>query len=210
MEKYKVCPVCGEHNPPTMLECLKCEADLSSIRVVDEMTEKAIEEKESTISTENGTVANGRMVRICEECGTKNPMPMRKCSQCGEDISYIVAVSDSLDEEIHYVLASLDDDFVFELIDKNTIVGRENAMQDYLSVKSYVSRKHAEFLLENGKVFLKNYSHTNYSFINNEKVLSEDFVELHDGDVIGLGGNELNGERQNQAAYFRMRIGSCM
>ena len=33
--------------------------------------------------------------------------------------------------------------------------------------------------------------------------------ELKDGDEIGLGGNSQNGQRQNEAAYFVIRIGSC-
>ena len=35
-------------------------------------------------------------------------------------------------------------------------------------------------------------------------------TELKDGDEIGLGGNEQNGSRQAEAAYFLVRIGTCM
>ena len=40
LEKYKVCPSCGEHNRPTSLECRKCETDLTGVRVVDSETEQ--------------------------------------------------------------------------------------------------------------------------------------------------------------------------
>ena len=45
LEKYKICPACGEHNPPGLLECRKCETDLTGIRVSDgAMEQKAAEE----------------------------------------------------------------------------------------------------------------------------------------------------------------------
>ena len=41
MEKFKICPVCGMHNKPNMIECLRCETDLTSVKATDEETEKA-------------------------------------------------------------------------------------------------------------------------------------------------------------------------
>ena len=35
LEKYKICPACGEHNAPNLLECRKCETDLTGIKIVD-------------------------------------------------------------------------------------------------------------------------------------------------------------------------------
>ena len=34
-------------------------------------------------------------------------------------------------------------------------------------------------------------------------------TKLTDGDEVGLGGIRINGSRQEQAAYFLVRIGSC-
>ena len=34
-------------------------------------------------------------------------------------------------------------------------------------------------------------------------------VKLNDGDEFGLGGITINGNRQEQAAYFLVRIGAC-
>ena len=82
-------------------------------------------------------------------------------------------------------------------------------MAEYLSNKSFVSRRHAQISLEDGKVTIENHSHTNYTYINNQKLVDE-VLELKDGDEIGLGGNEKNGKKQEQAAYFMMRIGSCI
>ena len=93
-----------------------------------------------------------------------------------------------------------------EINTENIIVGREHDMKEYLDKKSYVSRKHAEVLLKDGKLFIKNYSNTNFTFVNNVKISSEEFLELHDGDEIGLGGNSQDGERQQDAAYFIVRM----
>jgi hypothetical protein len=36
LSKFKLCPACGEHNPPALLECKNCETDLTGVRLVDE------------------------------------------------------------------------------------------------------------------------------------------------------------------------------
>lgn len=206
MAKYKICPVCGEHNQPVMLECCKCEADLSGTRVIDEDTEKAQAEQASQKSVLNTL---HRMVRICD-CGQKNPMQSRKCSSCGEDISMIIPTPDTESAIIKYVMSSLDGEYAYEVKGASTIIGRENEMREYLSKKSFVSRKHAELQLEDDKLFITNFSHTNYTYINNEKIDDENRRELHDGDEVGLGGNSQDGQRQDDAAYFVIRIGSCI
>ena len=206
MEKYKICPVCGTKNSPAMLECIECENDLSSIRVTDDSHEN---EQETTISN-NTSSDTQNMVRICEECGTKNPVQARKCTSCGEDISYIVPTPDTDEEQLHFVLSAIDGQYAYEIKEGKTVIGRENEMSDYLKNKSFVSRLHAEFLLENGTLLIKNHSNTNFTFVNNQKIAGSEFVALKDGDTIGLGGNEKNGSRQAEAAYFTVRIGSCI
>ena len=39
LTKYKICPECGKHNPPNLLECRYCESDLTGVKVVDSETE---------------------------------------------------------------------------------------------------------------------------------------------------------------------------
>lgn len=210
MDKYKVCPVCGAHNNPLFLECTECETDLQNVPVVDENMEK--EAKNSTV-TEHPTSSSSstRMVRICD-CGAKNPVQARRCSECGEDISMIVPVPDQDKVEQRYILSAIDGAFAYEIKKGSTVIGRENEMKEYLSSKPYVSRKHAELILDQDLAVMKikNCSNTNYTFINNKKISGEMIVELKDGDEIGLGGNEQNGTRQENAAYFILRIGTCI
>lgn len=206
MAKYKICPVCGKHNMPTMLECIGCETDLSGIRTIDEDIEKA----QSVPSPSVPKASSVKMIRLCD-CGYKNSVQNRKCISCGEDISMVVPTPDTAekDEPVKFVLSSIDGSFAYELTQAKTVVGRENEMREYLDGKPYVSRKHAEFQVEKDKLFLVNYSHTNYTFINNQKIDDENPHELSDGDEVGLGGNSENKQRQSDAAYFLVRIGSC-
>lgn len=202
MTKFKICPECGKRYAPNILECGECEIDLSDVPVTDE------NEMEKTGSSAGETVAPVIKVRICEECGTKNPANSRKCQQCGEDISDVIPTDDvaPVEEAIHYVIGSLDGDYTFEFVECLNTVGRENLMQEYLASKSYVSRKHAEFIIENDKLIIRDCGATNHTFVNNEMLPENGEQELHDGDIVALGGNEINGKRQDLAAYFVIRI----
>jgi len=207
LKKYKICPSCGEHNRPTSLECRKCETDLTGIRVVDSETEQSELEKNND-DTKSTSVDAGndeiKLVRICEECGTENAPQARKCKQCGEEISDILPISTSKKEEyiFSYELKSIDG-ICTEKIDKPiVIVGREAELKEYLRDKLYVSRQHAELTVVAGKVFIKNISKTNKTFINDEELSNEEPYALTNGDEIGLGGKVIAGERQENAAYF--------
>ena len=208
MEKYKVCPVCGTHNNPLFLECSDCETDLQNVPVVDEETERAAKQHNEE-TAEPSSIAP--MVRVCD-CGAKNPVQARRCAACGEDISMIVPTPDNAPAVQRYLLSSLDGTFAYEIKEGSTIIGRENEMREYLSSRPYVSRKHAELKLDSAAAVLtiKNCNATNYTFVNNTMISGDTSVELKDGDEVGLGGNEQNGSRQPEAAYFQVRIGSCI
>lgn len=201
LEKYKVCPVCGEHNPPSLLECRKCETDLTGIKVTDSaMEQKTAEEKISAAPTGGGTPV---LARVCE-CGAHNPPQARKCKECGEDISDIIPSTVMEEQAFSYKLEAIGDDFSITLDQPVIIIGREAELKDYLSSKIYVSRQHAKLTIVAGKVMIENLSNTNKTFINNIAVGNEP-TALSDGDEIGMGGMEKNGERQKGAAYFTFR-----
>ena len=203
LTKYKICPDCGKKNSPGLIECRYCEADLTAVRIFDDATkpeeEIPVEPAAKTEKTE--------LVKICD-CGAENPPQARKCKACGEDISDIIATEKlkACEESFFYELHTLNDDFSV-VIDKPLIVlGRESELKDYLKNKPFVSRQHAELTVISDKVFIKNLSKTNKTFINNEEILSDTTVELHGGDEIGLGGKIVAGNRQEQAAYFIFRV----
>lgn len=207
LQKYKVCPVCGEHNPPNLLECRKCETDLTGIKVVDSNTEQLDQKPEE--GSEEKKAAEPVLVRICD-CGAQNPPQARKCKVCGEDISNIMPTTVAAEEKkaFAYELKAVGDEFAVTLEQPVCIVGREAELKEYLGSKMYVSRQHARFTIVAEKVFIENLSNTNKTFINNTAVTGSEPVALANGDEIGLGGMEIDGKRQDNAAYFLFRIKS--
>jgi len=205
MEKYKICPSCHTKNAPALLECINCEADLTRVKITDEETERMLEANAIANEQEEEIV----MVRICD-CGAKNPANARKCSVCEEDISDILPTPDKKEEkkETEYVMSSLDGQYAYKFSEGESVIGRESLMSEYLASKSYVSRMHAKIVIENDSIFIENLSNTNFTYVNNIKISNK--VELKDGDEVGLGGTNINGKRQDYAAYFLVRIGTCM
>lgn len=198
MEKFKICPVCGMHNKPNMIECIGCETDLTSVKATDEATEQA------KITAQENTSENveEKYVRVCD-CGCINSATAKKCVECGEDISDIAPILQSENNTCKYVMTSLDGEYAYEIKGGTAILGRENEMKEYLADKAYVSRQHAKIMKDDDKVYIENLSNTNFTFINNQKIAEK--TELHVDDEIGLGGNETNGSRQSGAAYLILR-----
>ena len=198
MEKFKICPVCGMHNKPNMIECIGCETDLTSVKATDEAAEQA------KITAQENTSENveEKYVRVCD-CGCINSATAKKCAECGEDISDIAPILQSENNTCKYVMTSLDGEYAYEIKDGTAILGRENEMKEYLADKTYVSRQHAKIMKEDDKVYIENLSNTNFTFINNQRINEK--TELHIDDEIGLGGNETNGSRQSEAAYLILR-----
>ena len=76
-------------------------------------------------------------------------------------------------------------------------------MQEYLSTKLYVSRQHAELLVQDGILSVRSLpSAANGTFNGKRQLQSGEFVPISVGDVIGFGGNDP--ETQKEAAYFRV------
>lgn len=198
MEKFKICPVCGMRNKPNMIECLGCETDLTSVKTTDEETEKAKNDTPKSAVSKS----QEEYVRICD-CGCINAPTAKKCTECGEDISDIAPTLNMQRNECTFVMTSVDGTYVFEIKDGEALIGREHEMKEYLMSKPYVSRQHAKLIKEADKVFIENLSGTNYTFVNNQRIAER--TELKLDDEIGLGGNEVNGKRQDEAAYLMLR-----
>ena len=195
MEKYKVCPNCGEHNNPTIIECSNCGTDLMSVKVVDEATENIVYEP----------VTETEMVKVCE-CGAENPPAARKCCSCDEDISDILPTPKTQNCCKQYVLAEVSGEYTYDVPnDTEIILGRENVLKEYISDKSYVSRSHAKIVSEGENLYITNLSGTNFTYVNNEKIANDTPTFLKADDEIGLGGCANNGNRQDLAAYLVVR-----
>ena len=218
MEKYKICPNpnCGKHNKSSAIECAWCETDLSSVKPTDDATEAAraqIDNESEDSAEQSMPLSTSNMIRICESCGAHNAANARKCNSCGEDISDVTPTPEIISENIEhkcikpkYSIISVDDSIAFAIPEGKTVIGREETLREYLGQKSYVSRKHAEMEYVDGVLTIRNLSNTNYTYVNNRKIVDSDPVILKEGDEIGLGGNITKEERQEQAAYFRVKV----
>ena len=131
--KYKICPECGKHNPPSLLECRYCEADLTSVKVVDSSAEDANTKAPTKKASEN---VETELVRICE-CGAENVPQARKCKACGEDISDIipVRVENKAKKTFFYELKSQDGCFSIRIDKPLFVIGREAELKDCLQGK---------------------------------------------------------------------------
>ncbi|MFA5658241.1 MAG: FHA domain-containing protein [Oscillospiraceae bacterium] len=195
MAKFKICPACGEMNPPALLECRRCEADLTGIRLADFC--------QPADSGSNAADLN-EAVRICE-CGHENPISFRKCEKCGEEISDILPTIKGENFSAGITLEAVDGGYCYKLATREATIGRDREMSDYLSSKSFVSRVHAKMRVSENGVFIENLSRTNFTYINNQRIPDGEEAQLNDGDEVGFGGNFRQG-RQENAAYFRVRI----
>lgn len=203
--KYKICPNCQTKNEPTDWECSLCETDLTRVCITDEETEKTHDAHKEEHSVEQIT-----LVKVCD-CGTKNLSNARKCSACDEDISDITPTPEAeaiKPQTINYVLGSLDGQFSYQLSKNEISIGRTCVMGNYLSSKKYVSRAHAKLTIENDALYIQNLNSTNFTYVNHQRM--DEKTQLKDGDEIGLGGTGTDGVYQEEAAYFCVRILSCM
>lgn len=205
LTKYKVCPECGKHNSPNLLECRYCEADLTSVKVVDSVAEEVV----SNTANIGSTPVETELVRICE-CGAHNAPQARKCNVCGEDISDIipVQVEKKARSPFSYELKSYDGAFSITIDKPLVVIGRESELKEYLQTKVYVSRQHARLTVVADKVFVENLSQTNKTFVNNEEIPDGTPTAIQNGDEIGLGGKVIDGSRQDKAAYFIFQVKS--
>ena len=209
LTKYKVCPECGKKNPPNLLECRYCEADLTGIKVVDSSAAQQSEETQKKADSNGSANEEKELVRICE-CGAENPPQARKCKVCGEDISDIIPTTILKKEKkpLSYELKSVDGSFAVTIDKPVYVVGREAELKDYLRTKVYVSRQHARFTVVAEKVFVENLSKTNKTFLDNEEIPDATHVALSNGEEIGLGGKVIDQARQDKAAYFIFQVKS--
>ena len=206
MEKFKLCPNCGKRNATDAMDCAACGWDISFVRLTDEVTAQ----QDTAVRAAEQAARPGTKARICDSCGHRNPANARKCAACGEDLSGILPAEAAEAEETHYILASLDGEYAYEIRPGATVIGKRGAMAEYLAGRDFVSREQARITLENGRVTIVNCNQWNGTFVNNRRLGYNEAAELQDGDEIGLGGDEKNGQRQEGAAYFRMRIGTCI
>lgn len=156
MARVKVCPACGEHNPPGEVDCRNCGISIIGALIEDEeILNERIETKESAEGVENQTKTYLEQEEILNcavlefswgQVEIDTHLKIGRCSDFSE-------ISDKLNE--------------FDL-------------------KQYVSRRHAEIFLEKGLFVLRHVGKSNPTYLNGRTVKRNEKVPLADGDVIGF------------------------
>jgi pSer/pThr/pTyr-binding forkhead associated (FHA) protein len=77
----------------------------------------------------------------------------------------------------------------FVISDTPILIGRSNKAIIRINYDDFCSRKHALLYWENEACFIKDLNSTNGTFVNNNRISQK--IELHDGDIIGLGNTKL-------------------
>ena len=203
--KYKKCPLCGFKC--TNLKLARCpkefgcgKGNLPPVIYDDEVNNAPPPEPDSPTN---------ELIRVCDNCGTKNKPNARKCSNpdCEEDIFYITPTPDiePSSSPAGYALVSVDGKAAFDIANPLHIIGRENELSEYLKPKTFVSRTHAKITLHDNLIYLTDLNAANGTYVNNDKIENDVPTLLNDGDEIGLGGNTNGGNYHERAAYFKVK-----
>ena len=177
---------------------------MTAVPITDEMeipVAQTVADGATATNRNRALSVDASMVKICDACGTENPVQARRCVSCGEDLTMIAAVPKAAET---LTLTSLDGAYSYVMDGQSAVIGRAHSMGEYLSRKPYVSRKHAILTAEGGAFRIQDCGGTNGTFVNNRRLDNGETAELRNGDEIGLGGNEGVTGRQSGAAYFRV------
>lgn len=141
-----------------------------------------------------------RMVKICPDCQAEMGEKFKRCTRCGCDLRDVQPVAvEKPKVNIRQqkprnsdvaVLCSPEGKEILTLRRSSPVIilGREHEMASYLSECQYVSRKHCELKIYEGRVIINDGSSTNGTYVNNRKIQSMKDEQLKGGDQISLGG----------------------
>ena len=132
-------------------------------------------------------------VKICENCGHRNPINVMECEQCGLDLTfaYPQMVDDSIEEtcpEVDQgtgvVLEYASDPSFKIIVTKEMSVGRDcDALSDIMNSSNYTSRVHAKLRIKDSKLQVMDAS-TNGTYLNNVQLRKLEWVDVNIGDSI--------------------------
>lgn len=88
-----------------------------------------------------------------------------------------------------YTITSKETGEIFE-IKKNTKLGQDNTFADILVINPAVSRRHAELVIRENKLYVKDLGSTNHTYINEEKVINNAETEVKNNQVIKFANAE--------------------
>ncbi len=126
---------------------------------------------------------------ICHNCGRTYYGSQVRCPHCAE-IAVKKVVEDEIDKQKFYI-ETMDGNERYEIMEHDSMVGKECLFAEYLRENNFVSRKHMKIKLENGVVVINNESESNSLFVSSlEKEIPQkthEYIEIPCGTIIALG-----------------------
>lgn len=126
-----------------------------------------------------------REVRVCENCNTPNDIDKLECTVCGYDLSFVppTVIGDDGDKPWKITANS---GCASACIGGGEVVGREGSiLSDYVNDSDYISRRHAEFSVDDGILYVTDIS-TNGTSVNGSRIPLNEKIKLNDGDEIAF------------------------
>ena len=208
INSYRICPECGHHNSLEFIECEKCEADLQGIKVT--LIDDSKEIKKEDIK-EQEVESKPSLIKVCPSCNHINKANAKICEKCNFDLTLVIATTNLESKSKTQSIYLVSDDNECEIkIDSNyVLIGRSLSKYPYLHNKGCVSRRHIKLTYFNDKLEIKNCEPVDINrpvitYVNEKLLAENEKIVLHDGDLIGLGGENTN--KYEFAAYFKVVI----
>lgn len=190
-----VCKVCGHLNPDTTLHCEFCGALISEERA------EILRQGGAVCPTCQTPYLPGEM--ICMECGTQLPPIAVLPPELPKKVDPKLANgspgrSQPLPQhgyKLFFRQANVEIELKFDT--PELVIGRADEKSGFAPAVDLsslgggdlgVSRKHARFFLENGKLSLEDLGSKNFTFVNRQRLAPNIPIELKIGDEIRFGG----------------------
>jgi len=129
--------------------------------------------------------------KICPACLHENKPSEFICKSCLTPLESveIVQCDEKRTSKEEKLQLEIDNNILH--IYTNSVVGREEKGSEILKKYPTISRKHAQFICEDGKWFVKDLSSTNGIYLNGKKQLAEVKIPIRNADILGLSQNAL-------------------
>lgn len=117
-----------------------------------------------------------------------------------EEFAKGLSIGTSKDCQIRFFREQFFTDFVLRIMlqedgrwmvmcEDSVYLKKDNAYKQYIDDKT-ISRKHADIITRGNKYYIYDHNSTNHTFVNNEIITPKKEVEIQDGYVIKLAGEE--------------------
>ncbi len=200
----RLCDNCHAKNPPNARKCSVCGEDIADILPTADKEQPKKEKAKAKSLEEVQIPLDIPPVPPIPDPSTTPPTES-KDSATASEIAPATLLNTALSRlPFTVTLTTLDKKISYTLTGERTVLGRTEELGQYLSTKPYVSRLHCVLTVSEEGVFVEDLNNTNYTFVNNTRIIGK--VKLEKGDTLSLGGLVIGGNRQTHAAYFTVSI----